>query len=99
MRQWVNGDRTVLVTEFPSGSMHVATRETPDHIWSPPTVVVEEGHAPADAPESPLVRAAAELERLRNGLALIVKESEQFSHQDGIGAGAMARNLLAGAGR
>lgn len=35
-----------------------------------------------------------EAERLRHGLGLIVRESEQFPDQDGIGAGTMARNLL-----
>ena len=40
-----------------------------------------------------------EVARLRHGLALIVRESEQFPDEDGIGAGTMARNLLAGAGR
>lgn len=40
-----------------------------------------------------------EIARLRHGLALIVRESEQFPGEDGIGAGKMARNLLDGAGR
>jgi hypothetical protein len=39
-------------------------------------------------------RIAAENERLRHGLALIVRESEQFPDEDGIGAGTMARNIL-----
>lgn len=37
-----------------------------------------------------------EIARLRHGLVLIVRESEQFPGDDGIGAGTMARNLLAG---
>lgn len=36
-----------------------------------------------------------EMDRLRHGLGLIVQESEQFPDDDGIGAGTMARNLLA----
>jgi hypothetical protein len=46
-----------------------------------------------------LLRLSEEKERLRHGLVLILRESEQFPDQDGIGAGTMARNLLAGAGR
>ena len=44
-----------------------------------------------------LLRVSEEKERLRHGLALIVRESEQFPEQDGIGAGTMARNILASA--
>lgn len=40
-----------------------------------------------------------EVARLRHGLGLIVREAEQFPSEDGIGAGTMARNLLAGVGR
>lgn len=36
------------------------------------------------------------VERLEHGLRLIVRESEQFPDEDGIGAGTMARNLLNG---
>lgn len=39
-------------------------------------------------------RIAAENERLRHGLTLIVREAEQFPDEDGIGAGTMARNIL-----
>lgn len=41
-------------------------------------------------------KAEAEVARLRHGLELIVRESEQFPDQDGIGAGVMARNVLNG---
>lgn len=37
-----------------------------------------------------------ETARLRHGLQLIVRESEQFPNHDGIGAGVMARNILNG---
>jgi hypothetical protein len=57
------------------------------------------GFKDAEETEIATAWAAGEIERLRGGLALIVKEAEQFPDADGIGAGTMARNLLAGAGR
>lgn len=41
-RLWVNEARTVLVRMWSSGSVEVAVRETPAHIWGPPITVVEE---------------------------------------------------------
>lgn len=41
-RIWVNEDRTTLVTLWNSGTVEVATRETPDHTWGPPTYCKEE---------------------------------------------------------
>jgi hypothetical protein len=41
-RIFVNERRTILVTIWPDGSMHVATRAEPSHIWGPPVRVTEE---------------------------------------------------------
>lgn len=48
-RLWVNDERTVLVTQWESGSVTVARRETPAHTWGPPVTCRLE--APASAPE------------------------------------------------
>lgn len=39
---WVNGDSTVLVRLWNSGTVEVSTRETAAHIWGPPIVCHEE---------------------------------------------------------
>lgn len=41
-RLWVNESRTVLVRFWKSGTVEVATRETPAHTWGPPIVCDEE---------------------------------------------------------
>lgn len=41
-RLWVNEARTVLVRLWDSGTVEVATRETPAHTWGPPVVLTEE---------------------------------------------------------
>jgi len=41
-RVWVNEERTVLVTVWPDGTVTVARREAPDHVWGPPVYLVEE---------------------------------------------------------
>jgi hypothetical protein len=41
-RLWVNEARTVLVRLWENGTLEVATRETPDHIWGPPVYLTEE---------------------------------------------------------
>jgi hypothetical protein len=41
-RLWVNEDRTVLVRQWPDGTVEVATRPTSDDIWGPPTVMLPE---------------------------------------------------------
>ncbi len=43
MKLWVNSERTVLVRQYDDGTVEVATRETPEHIWNPPVRVFEEG--------------------------------------------------------
>ena len=40
--QWVNSDRTVLVTRYDSGLMTVALREDSGAVWGPPITVREE---------------------------------------------------------
>jgi hypothetical protein len=37
--QWIDGERTVLVTQYDDGTMTVATREHPAAIWGPPITV------------------------------------------------------------
>jgi len=41
-RLFVNEQRTILVTLWPNGEMDVAFRETPSHVWGPPTRLTEE---------------------------------------------------------
>ena len=41
-RIWVNEQRTVLVTLWENGVVHVATREHASHTWGPPTTLIEE---------------------------------------------------------
>jgi hypothetical protein len=41
-RTFVSEDRCTMVTIWPSGSMHVATRPLPGATWGPPVTVVEE---------------------------------------------------------
>lgn len=41
-RLWVNDDRTVLVREWPDGSMEVATRPDAAATWGPPVSVKPE---------------------------------------------------------
>ncbi len=41
-RLWVNDARTVLVRLWENGTVEVATRETPQHTWGPPTTCSEE---------------------------------------------------------
>lgn len=41
-RLWVNETRTVLVRLWKSGTVEVATRESPQHTWSPPILCDEE---------------------------------------------------------
>lgn len=42
-RLWINDERTVLVRLWmDSGTVEVCTRETPDHIWSPPVYLKPE---------------------------------------------------------
>ena len=41
-RLWVNAERTVLVRLWEDGTIEVARRETPAHVWGPPVYLVEE---------------------------------------------------------
>jgi hypothetical protein len=41
-RIWVNAERTVLVRLWGNGVVEVATRPTPDYVWSPPVTCKEE---------------------------------------------------------
>ena len=41
-RLWVNEARTVLVRLWATGTVEVATRETPAHTWGPPVLCAEE---------------------------------------------------------
>ncbi len=41
-RLWLNEERTVMVRIWESGTVEVATRETPDGSWGPPIRMVED---------------------------------------------------------
>jgi hypothetical protein len=41
-RLWVDKYSTVLVRMWENGTVEVATRQTPAHIWSPPIRMTEE---------------------------------------------------------
>ena len=39
MKQWLNPERTLLVRQWPDGTMEVATRLDPACVWGPPITV------------------------------------------------------------
>jgi hypothetical protein len=41
-RLWVNAARLVLVRLWEDGTMEVAMREHPDHVWGPPIAMTPE---------------------------------------------------------
>lgn len=41
-RLYVSEDRTVLVRIWDNGTVEVAKREAPDHVWGPPIYLEEE---------------------------------------------------------
>lgn len=41
-RLFVNAERTVFVRIWANGTVEVARREAPDHVWGPPVYLTEE---------------------------------------------------------
>lgn len=39
----INADRTVLLSIWEDGTVTVALRDTPDHLWGPPIILKLEG--------------------------------------------------------
>lgn len=43
-RLWVNTERTILVRLWDNGTLEIAFRPDPEHIWGPPLILDEESH-------------------------------------------------------